>query len=148
MNRPWPKEFEGLVVKPIDPRRAKLLRLVCTHYELHTVCPLRPCMRANACATRNVVCYQALQDDLQPIVRSLLAHAWLRRRSLGVDLDVAPARVADMMRLLAWEEAEEKLARGEPAETAETGPDFGYDPDRPADSGPTRPSKTRAPSTT
>ena len=111
----------------MQERHARLRRLVCTHYELHKKCPFKCCIRANACATRNVVCYQAVRDLLQPVVQSMLAHHWQRQTAMGKHLDVAPAYADMMTRLLAREEAE---ARGERGESADLGPDFGYDPDR------------------
>lgn len=130
-RRPWPKEFEGLVVRPMEERHARLRRLVCTHYELHKKCPFRCCIRANACATRNVVCYQAVRHLLQPVVQSMLAHYWQRQTAMGKHLDVAPAYADMMTRLLAWEEAEARRERGEAADLGpDFGPDFGYDPDR------------------
>lgn len=128
MKRPYPKEFKDVVVRPMDKEMAAVIRAVMTHIGLQTVCPLKPCVRAKACATRHVVCYQAVEEHLRPVVLSALAHDWRKRVARGEEMDISPASEGDKRRLLAWEEAEEKRTRGE---ATEIDPALLYDPDRP-----------------
>ena len=107
MPRSLPKEMEGLVVRKLAPLRASGLRRITTFFGLHEACPLNACRRARACATPNVTCYQALEEDMKPMVRSIMARAWRRDVERGAEMrDIAPARIGDMQRLLAWEESE------------------------------------------
>jgi hypothetical protein len=92
--------------RPMPPEMAGFLRVVTTFFGLHKACPFKSCRLANACATRNVVCYQAIEDHMKPIVNSIVARGWARRVDRGEEMDVAPARQGDMRRLLAWEEIE------------------------------------------
>jgi hypothetical protein len=75
-------------------------------FKLHRRCPYKVCRRARACATRYVVCYQAVEEDMQPIVRSIVARDWRRSVDNGEERDVAPAYRDSWLRRLAWEEAE------------------------------------------
>jgi len=95
--------------EPLDPAIARFLRSICTTFGLHRGCPYKVCRRANACATRNAVCYQAMKADMQPIVLSIIARDWRRSVDQGEERDLAPAYRDDHIRRLAWEE--EEIAR-------------------------------------
>jgi len=58
---------------PLEPVFAKFVRAVCTMFGVHRGCPYKACRRANACATPNAVCYQAMEADMQPIIQSIIA---------------------------------------------------------------------------
>ena len=104
----------GFSVKPLRPEMAELLRKVTTFFDLHESCSFKVCRRAKACATRHVLCYQAREQELKPIVRSAVARRWAIGRALGDEIDVPPAREAGMLRLLEWEEREiAKVEAGE-----------------------------------
>jgi hypothetical protein len=95
--------------KPMDPDIASFVRPIMTFFGLHRVCSFKVCRRADACATRHVVCYQALEEEMKPIVRSIRARLWMRAVERGEEPDVAPGNQDDMMRLLAREDEEIEL---------------------------------------
>jgi hypothetical protein len=96
----------GHCAPPLDPVFAKFVRAVCTMLGVHRGCPNKVCRRANACATRNAVCYQAMEADMQPIVQSIVARDWRRSVDQGEERDVAPAYRDSFIRRLAQEEEE------------------------------------------
>lgn len=103
-----------VATRPLDPDEAKFLRTVTTHLGMHLSCPFKVCRRARACATRHVVCYQATQEHVQPIVWSIKARLWRDAVARGEEISVAPAYEGDMRRLLAWEEREtDKIIAGD-----------------------------------
>ena len=93
-------------VPPLEPDIASFLRRVCTMFELHRRCPYKVCRRANACATRHVVCYQSMEAEMQPIAQSIIARIWRRSLDAGEERDVAPAYRDGFLRRLAREEEE------------------------------------------
>ena len=107
-------EVGEIFVESMDPRWAEFLRRVTTCLGLHRDCPFKVCRRAKACATRHVLCYQANEEDLKPIVQGIRARIWARAVARGAEIDVAPASEGDMRRHLAWEEREiAKIEAGE-----------------------------------
>lgn len=99
-------DVSGVSARPLEPGTASFLRKITTAFGLHRACPLKVCRRANACASRNVVCYQALEDEMAPIVRSIRARLWRRAVERGEAPDIAPASRDHKRRLLDWEERE------------------------------------------
>jgi hypothetical protein len=96
------------------PELAKFIREIATFFDLHEYCPFKVCRRAKACATRQVICYQAMEDEMSPIVQSVRARVWVRAVARGDKLDIPPAQEGDMHRLLEWEAREIALiAAGE-----------------------------------
>jgi hypothetical protein len=106
MEKMPPEDVGEISVEPMDPGIASFLRKITTFFKLHLSCRFKVCRRAGACATRHVVCYQALEEDLKPIVRSIRARAWRRATERGEKPDVSPASQGDRIRLLAWEDQE------------------------------------------
>jgi hypothetical protein len=108
IDRTEPGEAGG-GAKPAEwlpPLYASFLRRVCTMFGLHRRCPYKVCRRANACATRHVVCYQSMEAEMQPIVQSIVARIWRRSVDAGEERDVAPAYRDGYLRRLAREEEE------------------------------------------
>jgi hypothetical protein len=106
MTRRMPADIARFKAQELDPDIAGFCRAVTTFFGLHRSCPFGVCRRAGACATRNAVCYQMLEEEMRPIMLSISARSWMEDVKSGVEIDVAPAHVDDMTRLLAWEERE------------------------------------------
>jgi hypothetical protein len=114
MTDPSDGASERIAVRPLDPDEAGFLRAVATHLNMHRSCTFKVCRRARACATRHVVCYQATQEHLRPIARSIMARLWVKAVARGAEIDIPPAREDDMNRLLAYEDREmAKIVAGE-----------------------------------
>ncbi len=113
MNQTASDDVRAIDARPLNAGTAEALRTITTFFHLHEACPFKVCRRANACATRNVVCYQAVEDEMKPIVQSIVARRWVLAVAEGKDLDVPPAYQDDMRRRLAWEAIEiERIASG------------------------------------
>ena len=96
-------DLDGLppvTISPLGKDLAEYLRLVCTHLGLANACPLAPCRRAKACATRHVICWQHCKDYINRLIRIDLARAWRRKVANGEALDILPDRAAQYSRLL------------------------------------------------
>jgi hypothetical protein len=103
-----------ITVPPMDREWVLFLQRMCTTFGLHRACPYKVCRRANACATRHVVCFQSIEEEMKPIVRSILARRWRNTLASGGTMDVAPVYINSWTRLLAQEEAEiPRIAAGE-----------------------------------
>ena len=114
MRDKLPPEIAEFEAKPYDQDLAPTVRAVTTFLGLHKTCPFKVCRRARACATRNVVCYQALEEHMRPIMFSIISRDWFRAVARGEEIDVAPAYQDDMRRNIANEEREiAKIEAGE-----------------------------------
>lgn len=99
--------------RPLPPSAVPLVRRIVTTLGLPRVCPVSACRRARACRGRHMPCHAALADELRPIIRSVVAHAWHAAEMKGEAPDVAPAARDDRLRLLAAEaDAVARLADG------------------------------------
>ncbi len=58
--------------RPMTPEVAAILRKICTELGLPTHCPFRACRRARRCATRQVLCHQALRQEINAIIRPVI----------------------------------------------------------------------------
>ena len=96
-------------VEPMSPGEALFYRRLTTFLGFHRGCPFKACRRAQACSTRQVLCYQAREDEMQPIAQSVMARRWRNMTERGEELPVAPVYQAGWSRLLAWED--EEIAR-------------------------------------
>lgn len=96
-----PADVARFKAKELDPNIASFCRKVTTFFEFHKSCPFKVCRRAGACATRNAVCYQMLEEEMKPIMLSISARRWAWGIERGEELDIAPAHIDDMTRLLA-----------------------------------------------
>ncbi len=67
---------DDIATLPLPPLLEKLVRRYADVIGLHRVCGHEACRRAKRCATREVMCYQALREpineQLRPIVRARL----------------------------------------------------------------------------
>ena len=99
-------DAEEIAAKPIDPDIASFVRPIMTFFGLHRACAFKVCRRAEACATRHVVCYQALDEEMKPIVQSIRARMWMLAVARGEELDVPPGDQDDMLRVVAREDEE------------------------------------------
>lgn len=106
MNRPQSDSDRTKPVRPMDAAHARFIQKIMTAFGFHRVCTLKVCRRAAACAARHVVCYRAVEDEMRPIVCSIMARLWRRSIERGETPDVAPAGQDDMTRLLAREDKE------------------------------------------
>jgi hypothetical protein len=114
MREKLPPEIAAFEAKEFDKDHADFVRTVTTFLGLHKSCPFKVCRRAHACATRNVVCYQVLEEHMRPIMFSVISRDWFRAVARGEQIDVAPAAEGDMRRNIAWEEREiAKIMAGE-----------------------------------
>jgi hypothetical protein len=103
MDQTLPKQ-----VRELDPNHARYLRGIMSFFDSHRSCTYKVCRRAGACATRHALCYQAVEKEMRPIVLSIRAYMWARDVAAGMERDIAPAYIANMQRLRAWEEGEIK----------------------------------------
>ena len=58
--------------RPMTASQAALWQRVCTALGLHHYCSFRACRRAHRCATRQVLCHQALRHEINAIVGPVL----------------------------------------------------------------------------
>ncbi len=58
--------------RPMSQEVTAVLRQICTELGLATYCPFRACRRAHRCATRQVICYQALRQEINAIIKPAL----------------------------------------------------------------------------
>ena len=63
---------EDVQIRPMRPEWAAFMRDFCTDIGLATGCPLRPCRRARRCATKEVICYQIVREEVNAILMPLL----------------------------------------------------------------------------
>jgi hypothetical protein len=63
---------EEIDLRPMTREQAAIYRQICTELNLHEYCPFRACRRARRCATRQVLCHQALRQEINAIVEPLL----------------------------------------------------------------------------
>jgi len=54
--------------RPLTAEQAARLQLICTALGLPDYCSFRACRRSRRCATRQVICYQALRHEINAIV--------------------------------------------------------------------------------
>lgn len=59
-------------LRPMTPEVASALQHVCTELGLSRYCPFSACKRAHRCATRQVICYQALRQEINAIIRPII----------------------------------------------------------------------------
>jgi hypothetical protein len=59
-------------LRPMTPVTAAILRQICTELGLPSHCPFRACRRHRRCATKQVLCHQALRQEINAIVMPLL----------------------------------------------------------------------------
>lgn len=105
-DRTTPGQAEPARFPPMEREWVPFLQHMCTTFGLHRNCPYKACRRANACATRHVVCFQSMEEEMQPIVRSILARRWRDSDDPDFVQRVAPVYIAGWTRLLAQEKEE------------------------------------------
>lgn len=106
MNDKSPADAGKIRVEPMNRGEVLFYSRLTTFLGLHRSCRFKVCRRAGACSTRQVLCYQEMEEELQPIARSLTARRWRNMTERGERLDVAPIYEAQWPRLLAWEDEE------------------------------------------
>jgi hypothetical protein len=104
MDQKPPADVGKIRVEPMNRGEVLFYSRLTTFLGLHRACRFKVCRRAGACSTRQVLCYQAMEEDLQPIARSLTARRWRNMTERGEKLDIAPVYEADWKRLLDWED--------------------------------------------
>ena len=120
MEERFRKELESVSISPLGKELAAALRSICTRLGLATYCPANTCRRAKACATRQVLCWQILREEINPLIQRVLAHEWQRRVANGENPDVAPVKVATYTMLLEREKRAEASAAGDEDEVSDT----------------------------
>ena len=55
-------------IRPLHPKRAEFWRAICTRIGLHKACGFKACSRRKGCATRDVLCYQAIRRELNALI--------------------------------------------------------------------------------
>lgn len=58
--------------RPLSPDEANRLRPICTSLHLHEYCRFRACRRHKRCATRQVLCHQAVRQEINAIIMPVL----------------------------------------------------------------------------
>jgi hypothetical protein len=78
---------EEIDFRPMTREQAALWQQICTELGLHDYCSFRACRRAHRCATRQVLCHQAIRQEINAIVMPLLQE----RMAKGPETDDAAA---------------------------------------------------------
>jgi hypothetical protein len=106
MDRKPPADAGKIRVEPMNRGEVLFYSRLTTFLGLHRSCRFKVCRRAGACSTRQVLCYQEMEEKLQPIALSVTARRWRNMTERGEKLDVAPIYEVEWPRLLAWEDEE------------------------------------------
>ena len=91
--------------RPRDPARDAFIRRVVTFLGVHRYCDLAVCRRAGACAGRHLPCHADLEEELRPILRSILAHNFVAAEAAGETAEAGPAARDGHHRVVAAERA-------------------------------------------